>query len=35
MDTNNILFLNKCGIPFDTVEQLNGQLIPREILLST
>ena len=34
MDTTNILFLNKCGIPFDTVEQLNGQLIPRDILLS-
>ena len=34
MDADNIVFLNKCGIVFDTIEQLNGQLIPRDILLS-
>ena len=34
MDISNIQFLNRCGITFDTTEQLDGQLIPRDILLS-
>ncbi len=28
-------FLNKVGIEFENVEQLDGQLIPRDILLNT
>lgn len=27
------LFLNKCKIPIDSLDQLNGMLIPRELLL--
>ena len=34
MDPDNILFLNKCGITFNNVDQLNGLLIPRDIFLS-
>jgi len=34
MNQDTIVFLNKCKIPFDTVEQLEGMLIPREIMLS-
>ena len=29
-----IKFLNKCNLAFDSVEQLNGMEIPRDILLS-
>ena len=29
------IFLNKCKIPFDSYEQLNNLIIPRETLLST
>jgi hypothetical protein len=35
MEEDNISFLNKCGIKFDNTDQLNGQLIPRDIFLST
>ena len=35
MDSENISFLNKCGIKFNTEEQLEGQLIPRELFLSS
>lgn len=35
MDSENICFLNKCGIKFNTVEQLEGQLVPRELFLSS
>ena len=34
MDEQVIKFLKKCKIQFDVVDQLEGQLIPREILLS-
>jgi hypothetical protein len=34
MEEDNIAFLNKCGIQFSTTEQLNGQLIPRDVFLS-
>ena len=34
MDKQVIQFLKKCRIQFDDEEQLEGQLIPREILLS-
>ena len=34
MDEQVIAFLKKCKIQFEVVDQLEGQLIPREILLS-
>ena len=34
MDEQIIIFLKKCNIQFDDEKQLDGQLIPREILLS-
>mgnify|MGYP005991290257 FL=1 len=34
MDEQVIKFLKKCKIQFDVVDQLDGQLIPRDILLS-
>tara|TARA_Y100001936_G_C15760812_1_gene501136 strand:+ start:298 stop:708 length:411 start_codon:yes stop_codon:yes gene_type:complete len=34
MDEQVIKFLKKCKIQFDVEEQLDGQLIPRDILLS-
>lgn len=34
MDKQVIKFLKKCKIQFDVVDQLDGQLIPRDILLS-
>ena len=34
MEEDIKFFLNKCNIPYDDVKQLNGMLIPRDILLS-
>ena len=34
MKPDIIKFLNKCKIPFDDEQQLEGMLIPREVLLS-
>ena len=34
MDEHIKVFLNKCNIKYNDVSQLNGLLIPRDILLS-
>ena len=34
MNSDIIKLLNKCKIPFDNEQQLEGMLIPREVLLS-
>jgi hypothetical protein len=34
MNKDIITFLNKCKIPFETEQQLEGMLIPRDLLLS-
>ncbi len=34
MDSEIIMFLKKCNLQFEDESQLNGQLIPRDLLLS-